>query len=86
MVSKKRPTDFSALTEGITTHRSPVDIAKSLTHHFTERHASPLVNITNPLDKEVDETWKLFSLADPDDSKDTIRLLKNKNSSGFDQV
>lgn len=52
----------------------------------------------NTLDKEADELWKLFSLAEKDDIelissqsdlqfneqdiKNTIRSLKNKNSSG----
>jgi hypothetical protein len=101
-VYKKKSVDFSALTEGNTTHRSPVDIVKSLTQHFTERHSIPSLNMANPLDKEADEVWKLFSLADSNDIelissqsdlqfkdqdiKNTIRSLKNRNSSGFDQV
>ncbi len=94
--------DFSALTEGNITHRSPDDIVKCLADHFTERHSLPSLNMTNPLDKEADELWKLFSSADSDDIqlvsshsdlqfkeqdiKNAIRSLKKKNSSGFDQV
>ncbi len=101
-LNKKKSVDFSALTEGNLTHRSPEDIVKCLAHHFTERHSFPLLNMTNPLDKEADELWKLFSSADLDDIqlvsshsdlqfkeqdiKNAVQSLKNKNSSGFDQV
>ncbi|CAF2956154.1 unnamed protein product [Rotaria sp. Silwood2] len=68
-LNKKKSVDFSALTEANITHRSPVDIVKCLSHHFTERHALSSLNMTNILDKEADELWKLFSLADTDDIK-----------------
>jgi hypothetical protein len=101
-LNKKKSVDFSALTDENTVHRSPEDIVKCLNHHFTERHAQPSLNILNINDKEADELWKLYSLADKDDIKllssqsdlqfteqelkTTIRSLKNKNSSSFDQV
>ncbi|CAF3851520.1 unnamed protein product [Rotaria sordida] len=102
MLNKKESIDFSALTDGNTVHRSPDDIVKCLSHHFTERHSPPSMNMVNVHDREADELWKLYSLADKDDIKlissqsdlqfdeqditNTIRLLKNKNSFGFDQV
>ncbi|CAF1249995.1 unnamed protein product [Rotaria sordida] len=102
MLNKKESIDFSALTDGNTVHRSPEDIVKCLSHHFTERHSPPSMNMVNVHDREADELWKLYSLADKDDIKlissqsdlqfdeqditNTIRSLKNKNSFGFDQV
>ncbi|CAF4742888.1 unnamed protein product [Rotaria sp. Silwood1] len=101
-LNKKKSIDFSALTDGNTVHRSPEDIVKCLNLHFTERHSQPLLNMLDILDKDADELWKLYSLADKEDIKlvssqsdlqfseqeikNTIRSLKNKNSSGFDQV
>jgi hypothetical protein len=101
-LNKKKPVDFAALTEENTIHRSPKDIVKHLNHHFTERHSQPAMNLSNSRDKEADELWKLYSSADNDDIellsshsdllfkeqdiKNTIRSLKNKNSSGFDKV
>ena len=101
-LNKKNSVDFSALTESNTIHRSTVDIIKRLTEHFTARHASPLLNMKNPLDKEADELWKYLTRVDSNDSesttsqtdhqfkeadiKNTIRSLRNKNSSSFDQV
>ncbi|CAF3137196.1 unnamed protein product, partial [Rotaria sp. Silwood2] len=101
-LNKKKSVDFSAVTEANITHKSPVDIVKCLSHHFTERHSLSSLNMTNTLDKEADELWKLFSSADTNDIelvltqsdlkfneqdiKNTIRSLKNKSSSGFDQV
>ena len=101
-LSKKKSVDFSALTESNTIHRSPVDIVECLTEHFTARHASPTLTVTNPLDKEADELWKYLTRVDlnppesitdqndlqykEEDIKSAIRSLKNKNSSSFDQV
>ncbi|CAF3310754.1 unnamed protein product [Rotaria socialis] len=74
----------------------------NLAKHFAERHAEPLLDMTKILDKEAIELWQLYSTADKDDIKlisnrsdlrfseqditNTIRSLKSKNSSGFDQV
>ncbi|CAF4343507.1 unnamed protein product, partial [Rotaria magnacalcarata] len=82
--------------------KSPTDIAKCLERHFTERHSKPILNMTNDLEKEAVDVWKLFSLADIDDIeltssqsdlkfsvqdiKGAIRSLRSKKSSGFDQV
>ncbi|CAF4571822.1 unnamed protein product, partial [Rotaria magnacalcarata] len=46
---------------------SPTDIAKCLERHFTERHSKPILDMTNDLEKEAVDVWKLFSLADVDD-------------------
>ncbi|CAF1927041.1 unnamed protein product [Rotaria magnacalcarata] len=102
MLNKKKSVDFSALTDSITIYRSPTDIAKCLERHFTERHSKPILNMTNDLEKEALDVWKLFSLADIDDIeltssqsdlkfsvqdiKGAIRSLRSKKSSGFDQV
>ncbi|CAF4801270.1 unnamed protein product, partial [Rotaria magnacalcarata] len=99
---KKKSTDFCALTDGNKTHRSTTDIINCLNQHFTERHELPSLNMNNLLEKEADELWKLYSEAEEDDIqlkfnqsdlqfteqdiRNTIRSLKNKNSSGLDQV
>ncbi|CAF1587707.1 unnamed protein product [Rotaria magnacalcarata] len=102
MLNKKKSVDFSALTDSNTIYRSPTDIAKCLERHFTERHSKPILDMTNDLEKEAVDVWKLFSLADIDDIeltssqsdlkfsvqdiKGAIRSLRSKKSSGFDQV
>jgi hypothetical protein len=101
-LNKKKSVDFSALTEQNTIHRSAADIAKCLHHHFTERYSPPLTCKKNPLDKEAEDLWNVYSKADSNDIqlvlgqsdlkfdekeiKRTIQSLKNKNSSSFDQV
>ncbi|CAF5217130.1 unnamed protein product, partial [Rotaria magnacalcarata] len=102
MLNKKKSVDFSALTDSNTIYRPPTDIAKCLERHFTERHSKPILDMTNDLEKDAVDVWKLFSLADIDDIeltssqsdlkfsvqdiKGAIRSLRSKKSSGFDQV
>ncbi|CAF3409235.1 unnamed protein product [Rotaria socialis] len=98
----QKSVEFSAITEKNVVHRSSEDIVTNLAKHFTERHDEPLLDMTKTLDKEARELWQLYSTGDKDDIKlisnrsdlrfseqditDTIRSLKSKNSSGFDQV
>ncbi|CAF2070985.1 unnamed protein product [Rotaria magnacalcarata] len=101
-LNKKKSVDFTAITDESIIHRSPEDIVKNLAQHFTERHARPELNMSNTTDREANELWQLYSAADQDDIrliskqsdlrfneqdiKNVIQSLKNKNSSGFDQV
>ncbi|CAF3384851.1 unnamed protein product [Rotaria socialis] len=98
----RKSVEFSAITEKNVVHRSSEDIVTNLAKHFTERHDEPLLDMTKTLDKEARELWQLYSTGDKDDIKlisnrsdlrfseqditYTIRSLKSKNSSGFDQV
>ncbi|CAF3366128.1 unnamed protein product [Rotaria socialis] len=52
---KKKSTDFCALTDENTTHRSTTDIINCLNQHFTERDELPSLNVNNSLEKEADE-------------------------------
>ncbi|CAF4534831.1 unnamed protein product, partial [Rotaria sp. Silwood2] len=101
-LNKKKSVEFSAITEESTIHRSPEDIVKNLAQHFAERHVQAELNMANTLDREANELWQLYNTADKNDIrliskqsdlqfneqdiKNTIRSLKNKNSSGFDQM
>ncbi|CAF3216601.1 unnamed protein product [Rotaria sp. Silwood2] len=101
-LNKKKSIDYSALTDDNTVHRSPEAIVRCLEQHFTERHSQPVLNMMNMLDKEATDLWESYSLADEEDIKlissysdlqfteqdikDTIRSLKGKSCSGFDQM
>ncbi|CAF3038488.1 unnamed protein product [Rotaria sp. Silwood2] len=68
-LNKNKSIDFLVLTDKNTVCRSPENIVKCSSHHFTERHSSPSVTMDNAHDIEDDELWKLYSLADKDDIK-----------------
>ena len=82
--------------------RSSSDIVTCLEHHFADRYAHPVLCTRNPLDNEATNLWQMYATAEKDDVnlvcsqsdlqfnvkdiEQTIRSLKNKNSSAFDQV
>ena len=94
--------DFSALSVGNATYRAPADIARLLNQHIAARHSPPVRDVGTPLDKEAEEVWKTYAQADTEDVelvisqsdlvfseqeiRSTIRAMKCKSSSGFDQV
>ena len=101
-LNMKKTIEFSALSVGNTIHRAPDVIVQLLNQHFAERHSPPVRDRITPMDKEAEEVWKTYTQADTEDIelvisqsdlvfseqeiRSTIRSMKSKSSSGFDQV